>query len=127
MVRTRSIASIAAVAALVIAGCTPAGSGPSASVPPDVDLQVVAKDYTFDTPTLAMTAGDPALIHFTNRDGELHDIAIYPNADTSTAMFDGENIPRGSTVYDVPAFEAGTYFFKCTLHPIMYGDVQVAP
>lgn len=123
----RSIVVIAMLAAVAIAGCTPVGSGPSASVPPDVDLQVVAKGYTFDTATMAMTAGEPTLIYFTNQDGELHDIAIFPNADTKTAMFDGEDIPRGSTVYDVPAFEAGTYFFKCTLHPIMYGDVQVAP
>ena len=122
----RPFAVIAMLAVIAVAGCS-SGAGPSASVPPDVDLVVVAKDYKFDTATLAMTAGDPTLIHFTNLDSEQHDIAIFPNKDSSDAMFDGENIARGSTVYDVPAFDAGTYYFKCTIHPIMFGDVQVTP
>ena len=122
----RSIPVIAMLAVVAVAGCTSAGSGPSASVPPGADV-VVAKDYKFDTATLAMTAGDPTLIHFTNLDSEQHDIAIFPNKDSSEAMFDGQDIGRGSIVYDVPAFDAGTYFFKCTIHPIMYGDVQVTP
>ena len=92
-----------------------------------MDLVVVAKDYKFDTATLAMTAGDPTLIHFTNQDSEQHDIAIFPNADSSQAMFKGDLISRGSIVYDVPAFDAGPYFFKCTIHPVMSGDVQVTP
>ena len=121
----RPFAVIAMLAVIAVAGCS--GAGPSASVPPDVDLIVVAKDYKFDTTTLAMTAGDPTLIHFTNEDSEKHDIAIYPSGDSSQSMFDGEDIGRGSIVYDVPAFDAGTYFFKCTIHPVMSGDVQVAP
>lgn len=125
----RSLTATAALATIVIAiaGCTSAGGGTTVSAPPDADLTVLAKDYAFDPTMLAMTAGEPTVIYFTNADGEQHDIAIYPNAETSEAMFQGELISRGSTVYDVPAFDAGTYFFKCTLHPIMYGDVQVAP
>ncbi len=121
----RSIAVIAMFAVIAVAGCS-SGGGPSASVPPGA-LIVVAKDYTFDTPTLDMTAGDPTLIHFTNLDSEQHDIAIFPSPESSQAMFDGENIGHGSIVYEVPAFDAGTYFFKCTIHPVMSGDVQVAP
>jgi plastocyanin len=123
----RSLIVIAMLSAIAVAGCTSGGSGPTASVPPDVDLVVVAKDYKFDTATLAMTAGEPTLLHFTNEDSEKHDIAIFPDANTSTAMFDGEEIGRGSIVYDVPAFEAGQYFFKCTIHPVMSGAVDVSP
>jgi len=122
----RSLAVTALLAVIAVAGCS-SGAGPSASVPPDVDLVVVAKDYKFDTADLQMTAGDPTLIHFTNEDSEKHDIAIFPSADSSQAMFDGEDIGRGSIVYDVPAFDAGQYFFKCTIHPVMSGSVQVAP
>ena len=122
----RSLAVIAMLAVLAVAACS-SGGGPSASVPPDVDLQVVAKDYAFDTAVLQMTAGEPTLIHFTNEDSEKHDIAIFPSADSGQAMFDGEDIARGSIVYDVPAFDAGTYSFKCTIHPVMNGSVEVAP
>jgi plastocyanin len=121
----RPFAVIAMLAVFAVAGC--AAAGPTASPPPDVDLSVVAKDYKFDTATLPMTAGDRTLIYFTNEDSEKHDIAIFPSADSGAAMFDGEDIGKGSTVYDVPAFDAGTYFFKCTIHPVMNGSVEVAP
>jgi plastocyanin len=122
----RPLAVIAMLAVIAVAGCSSA-AGPTASVPPDVDILVVAKDYKFDTAVLQMTAGDPTLIHFTNEDSEKHDLAIFPDAASSQAMFDGEEIGRGSIVYDVPAFDAGQYFFKCTIHPVMSGTVQVVP
>ena len=115
-----------ALVVLAVAGCTSAGSAPSASDPPGAIL-VVAKDYTFDTSTLAMTAGEATLIHFTNRDSEDHDIAIFPNKDSNEPIFDGENIGHGAIVYDVPAFDAGDYYFHCTIHPNMNGTVQVTP
>ena len=121
----RPFAVIAMLAVIAVAGCS-SGSGPSASIPEGA-LVVIAHDYMFDPTTLAMTADQPSQIHFTNHDSEQHDIAIFPNQDSSDAMFDGENIAHGSIVYDVPAFEAGTYYFKCTIHPVMNGSVEVAP
>jgi plastocyanin len=123
----RALIVIAMLGAIAVAGCTSGGSNPSASIPPDVDLAVAVKDFTFHPAELTLTAGEPTTLYFENLDSEKHDIAIFPDANTSTAMFDGEDIGRGSIVYDVPAFEAGKYFFKCTIHPVMSGNVQVAP
>ena len=38
-------------------------------------------------------------------------------------LFRGEIFSSGSKVYDVPALEAGTYFFRCDVHPDMTGTI----
>ena len=116
---------IAVLCAVVLAAC--GETRPPVSEPPGPHLTVVAKDTRFDTAELAMVANRATLIYFTNLDGEQHNIAIYPNKDSGDALFVGELIGRGSVVYEVPPLAGGTYFFKCTVHPVMNGTVQVNP
>jgi plastocyanin len=123
----RSIIVIALLSAVWMTACTAVESGPSVTEPPGPHLTLVAKDYAFQPTELSATAAASTLIYFTNQDGEQHDLAIYPNKDSSDALFKGQAIGRGSTVYEVPPLAAGTYYFKCTIHPVMNGNLQVNP
>jgi plastocyanin len=122
----RWIVVIALLCVGVLAACS-SEAGPTAREPTDPHLSVVAKGYAFDPPELPMVADQTTLIYFTNEDGEKHDIAIYTSQDSSTTLFSGELIGKGSTVYEVPGLAAGSYAFKCTVHPVMTGSVTVAP
>ena len=53
-------------------------------------------------------------------------MAIYTNASASTALFKGSllNAP-GSVTYDVKALPAGTYVFRCDVHPAQMTGVFV--
>jgi plastocyanin len=123
----RSMIVIAMLSTVWLTACTSVESGPQVTEPPGPHLTLVAKDYAFQPTELATTANAPTLIYFTNQDGEQHGLAIYPNKESSDALFKGQAIGRGSTVYEVPPLAAGSYSFKCTIHPVMNGNLQVNP
>jgi plastocyanin len=124
----RSIIAIVVLGVVSLSACASGGATKAtATEPSGPHLSVVAKDIAFDTKELKMTANQPTVIFFTNADSAPHNIAIYPTKDANAGMFVGEIIDRGAIVYDVPAFEPGTYFFRCAVHPVMNGTVQVTP
>ena len=128
MRRSTIAIAIPVLVAISISACASGGATePTATEPAGPHLNVVAKDIAFDTTELKMTSNRPTAIFFTNADSAPHNIAIYPTKDANAGMFVGEIIDRGAIVYDVPAFGAGTYFFRCAVHPVMNGTVQVTP
>jgi plastocyanin len=89
-------------------------------------IEVSADDLVFSTKTLELkTAG--AHIDFENADTQQHNIAIFESAgDLGTPLFRGEMVePGGSTTYEVPKQEPGTYYFHCDVHPQMNGKAVV--
>jgi plastocyanin len=54
-----------------------------------------------------------------------HNIAIYADESKSEKIFEGELVTDGTIVYDIPALDAGEYFFDCSLHPTMTGTLVV--
>ncbi len=102
---------------------TPSGSASTASgatcSPKGTHLSIVAKSSAFDTSCLAAPAGKPFTIAFDNQDpGVPHNVAIYTDASAATALFTGELVSGPKKVtYDVPALDAGTYYFRCDVHP----------
>lgn len=128
----RLIATLALVTvALAAAACssTDADTGtPAASAGP-VDPNapvVVAKDMKFQTRDVVAPAGKAFKLTFENRDGAPHNVAIYTDSSASKALFQGEIFGGTATkVYDVPALAAGTYFFRCDVHPDMTGTIVV--
>ena len=87
--------------------------------PTGTSLVVTAKGVHFDKSCLAAPAGKPFTITFTNTDsGVPHNVAVYTNSSGTTNLFRGSIVtgPKTAT-YHVPALKAGTYYFRCDVHP----------
>jgi plastocyanin len=110
-------------------GGSPGASGaPGSGGPPPGGLTVVAKDVKFNVAKLDAPAGAPFKITFDNEDnGTNHDIDILDS--TGKKVFDGKDFPGVATKdYDVPALDAGTYKFECSIHPaLMNGELVAGP
>jgi len=113
------------------------GSGGGGEEPPDegggatdegtAAASVAAEGTAFDPTTLTWPAASEVTLTFDNRDpvdvAGPHNVSIY---DGDTALFQGELIDGPSTVdYTIPPMEAGTYEFRCDVHPTMIGTVEV--
>ena len=107
------------------AGSTPAASaGPSASGDTGSGPTVVAKDLKFDTAELQVPADQEFSLVFDNQEAPPHNVAIYTDESASQQLFVGEIFSGPATkTYTVPALAAGTYFFRCDVHPEMKGTV----
>jgi plastocyanin len=89
---------------------------------PSTAVTITANAMQFDTGTLDFKAAAPITLTFDNPDSVPHNVAIY--AADGAKVFGGDMIDAGkSVVYQVPALTAGTYSFKCDLHPDMKGSV----
>ncbi len=106
------------------AGTKPART--SGTTTETLDLQ--AQNLRFDKETLEAAAGESFAIRLDNRDeGVQHNIAIYEDESAHKALFVGEIFegPEARTE-EIPALDAGTYFFRCDVHPnTMKGELNV--
>jgi plastocyanin len=92
-------------------------------------VEMVAKSIKFNRPEIDLAANQPAVIDFRNVDSVPHNIAIYEREDYSgLPLFQGAVIVGpNKTVYRLTAPAAGTYYFRCDIHPTtMTGKVLVA-
>jgi plastocyanin len=107
----------------VLAACSGGGAAASVSPPPGVDASIDAKDIKFSASTLNVPAGKPFHLFFRNLEGAPHNVAIYRDSSAGQPIFVGETITNTATTYNVPVIPAGTYFFRCDVHPQMNGSV----
>lgn len=100
-----------------------ATAAPPAGCQPSTNIQVSASGDKFNTECLAAPPDTAFTIVFDNQDPDQHNVAIY---DGSQNLFRGEIFggPKTET-YSVPALPAGTYTFKCDVHPPMTGTFKV--
>jgi plastocyanin len=102
------------------------GSGSAAPPPgcqPPTCVHVVASGIKFTTSNLTGPAGTAFTIVFDNEDPDPHNVAIDDGPDS---LFRGEVFTGPNTeTYQVPALPAGTYTFKCDVHPQMTGTFKV--
>lgn len=109
----------------------PASAPPPAAAtckPSGPSLQISAQNIKFSTSCLAAPAGQAFTITFKNQDaGVPHDVAIYTSSAATTSLFKGAIVPGpATTTYHVPALKAGTYYFRCDIHPTqMFGTFVV--
>lgn len=113
-----SVAAVAMVAVLAACSSTPPSQPADAA---DADVTVTAVDIAFDQTTLTAPAGEAFSLELVNEDPAQHNVSIYTDSSASESLFEGELVGEGSIVYDIPALEAGEYFFRCDLHPDMAG------
>jgi cytochrome c oxidase subunit 2 len=95
------------------------GKAPTTCEPSGTELRIAAENLRFDTSCLAAPADTPFAIAFENRDqGVPHNTAIYTDETAREPLFVGEIVTGPTEVrYEVPALPAGTYFFRCDVHP----------
>jgi plastocyanin len=88
---------------------------------------VVAEGSAFDPTSLTWAADTEVTLTFDNRDDAAvagpHNVSIY---DGDTSLFTGDLIEGPAAVdYTIPPMPAGTYEFRCDVHPTMIGSVEV--
>lgn len=143
--RRAAAIGLTALLALVLVACSgtdespssAASEAPAASQPASGDsgsgtatvtngeVTITAADLAFDASTIEAPAGEAFTITLVNNDSAPHNISIY-TAEDGDAIVQGEIINQGETVtVEVPAQEAGEYYFHCDVHPDMNGTLVV--
>ena len=121
------------ILAAAIAACSGASAGAPAAAQPSGSLPsgapggatVVASNLAFQQTSVTVKADTPFSLHFVNQDQAPHNVAIYTDAGAGTKVFGGDVIQGGETTYQVPSLKAGTYYFRCDVHPDMHGEIVV--
>jgi len=107
----------------------PTSAPPSAACEPKgTELRISAQGIAFDTDCLAAPADTPFTIVFDNKDAGIpHNVAVYTDPSAATSLFVGEIITGPAAItYKVGPQKAGTYFFRCDVHPtVMTGTFVV--
>lgn len=97
--------------------------------PTGIVVRIASVNSQFEPKTLTVTAGQPFSISFRNADaGVLHNVSVYTNAAASEDILKGTVFAGpGTNVYNVRPLDAGSYFFRCDVHPsTMTGTLTVS-
>jgi plastocyanin len=124
-------AALGLVAILLVLGACSSGvaapvpSGPPASVDPNA-VRISARDLKFSTAQLSAPADKAFSIVFDNQESAPHNVAIYRDESASQKILveDPFGGPKVVT-YQVGPLGAGSYFFRCDVHPEMKGTLTV--
>jgi plastocyanin len=91
----------------------------------DGNVEITAAELAFDATTIVAPAGEAFTITLVNDDTAPHNISVYVEEGGDDIVL-GDVINGGETVtVEVPALDAGEYFFVCDLHTEMSGTVVV--
>ena len=129
--RATVFGALMALAALVAACSSSTSSGDDGNTGggtiavTDGVVELSAADLAFDANVIQATAGEAFTISFANNDTAPHNVAIYTE-EGGEEIVKGEVIDGGATIeIEVPAQEAGEYYFVCDVHPEMNGALVV--
>jgi plastocyanin len=109
----------------VTAACSSASGGqPASAGPVDPNAPVIiAQGNVFTPATLTVKAGKAFGLTLDNKDSAPHNVAIFKDASAAEGISIGEIVSSKSVAQQVPALEAGTYFFRCDVHREMIGTI----
>ncbi|HEX5147812.1 MAG TPA: cupredoxin domain-containing protein [Candidatus Limnocylindrales bacterium] len=114
----------AALAACSNTSAAPASTDVPAGAPAGDAATLTAKDFKFTESQVTVPADEAFELTFDNQDGAPHNVAIYTDSSASTKVSVGEIFGGpGQKTQSVPALAAGTYFFRCDVHPDMQGTL----
>jgi plastocyanin len=126
LLATLALATVALAAAACSSTNADSGTPPAPVAPADPSAPTItAKDIKFVESDVAAPAGKAFQLTFVNQDSAPHNVAIYTDASASQVVYKGEIFSSGTKVYEVPALAAGSYFFRCDVHPDMKGTITV--
>jgi hypothetical protein len=117
-----------ALGASLVTACVAAtgAAGPPPAVPPG-GILLAAEGLSFDRQRLDVPAGRPFPLLLQNRETAPHNVTVLDVA-TGRTVFVGETFSGPDVrTYDMPAIPAGTYGFRCDVHPEMSGTLFAAP
>lgn len=96
----------------------PISTSPAAGQPVTVELTAV--NMSFNSSTITVPAGAQVTINFHNNDsGVPHNIAVYTDSTAKTSIYVGQiinGVSSAAYTFTAPT-TAGTYFFRCDVHP----------
>ena len=117
------------IAVLAVAACGGSGLGfdqAPASVDPN-SPKVSATNIAFDTSDVDVPAGAPFILVFENAENVGHNVSVYSDATYQTRLFEGVVFSGPATRwYPLPSLAAGTWVFKCDVHPEMNGRLHAS-
>ena len=94
------------------------------------EFTIAADDLEFDKETLEFPENSEVSLVLENQEAVPHNVSIYELEDGEGEVYlEGEILDsEGEITYDFTTPEAGTYFFRCDVHPEqMKGQVIVSP
>jgi plastocyanin len=116
-------------ASLALAACGGSGVGydqPPASLNPS-SPKLVANNIDFDIADVDVPSGAPFVLVFENAENVGHNVSVYADATYQTRLMEGIVFNGPATRwYPVPSLAAGTYVFRCDLHPDMAGRLHAS-
>ncbi len=145
MPRRQGAALIAALVAVLVAGCGGGGDEPQSAskgtpqakqntpgTKPTrgdrVEVEVEAEDFSFEPNTVTVGAAAAIELKFKSRDeGVPHTFTVYESENAERQIFDTGNLTGDAeeTYRFAAPSEAGSYFFRCDVHPEMTGAFVV--
>jgi plastocyanin len=116
--------------AAVLAACSGSSSAPgtasptTSGAPAGNAVTITAKDLEFGQTEIIVPADEAFDLVFDNQESAPHNVAIYADSSASSKISIGDIFsgPAQKT-QSVPALAAGTYFFRCDVHPDMTGSI----
>jgi plastocyanin len=130
LLRRAGAFSITLALVAVLAACsTPAetddDTGGGTVAVTDGVVELSAAELAFDASVIQAPAGEPFTIRFTNNDSAEHNVSVYTEEGGEEIVI-GDFVGEGESVdVEVPAQDAGEYYFVCDLHTNMNGAVVV--
>ncbi|MGH2463315.1 MAG: cupredoxin domain-containing protein [Candidatus Limnocylindria bacterium] len=94
---------------------------------PEGAVVLAVRNRQFSTNAIEGVAGVPTMVYFTNHDDANHNLTVHRNASLDLELFRGEIFsgPDATMIYEIPALDAGTYYFSCFVTPSMHGTFIV--
>jgi plastocyanin len=82
-------------------------------------ISITAVNLAFTKTTLDMVANTPTQVNFRNADTQPHNFDVFAGPPGYKPPSDTPPIaqPGSTQSYSIPALAAGTYEFRCDLHP----------